>query len=115
MHETSQQFQKTFTQSIDRLEAQLSQLVNIHRNEETHSYQPLTNPDISNSINLDQESCYFGNQDSISAHIFELDQTPNFEHRIDILTSYPFPEIELEYEYDPEPQLHNSVPLFDQC
>jgi len=61
LHETSQQFQKSFTRSIDRLETQLSQLVNIHRNEETHSYQPLTNPDISNSINLDQDSCCFEN------------------------------------------------------
>ena len=31
LHETSQQFQKSFTQSIDRLEKQLSQLVNIHK------------------------------------------------------------------------------------
>ena len=53
LHETSQQFQKSFTQSIDRLETQLSQLVNIHRNEETYSYQPLTNPDIFNFIDLD--------------------------------------------------------------
>ena len=32
LHETSQQFKKSFAQSIDRLETQLSQLVNIHRN-----------------------------------------------------------------------------------
>ena len=32
LHGTSQQFQKSFTQSINRLEAQLG---NIHRNEET--------------------------------------------------------------------------------
>ena len=55
LHETSQQFQNFFTQSIDRLETQLSQLVNVHRNEKTCSYQPLTNPDILNSIDLDQE------------------------------------------------------------
>ena len=65
MHEFGQQFQKSSTQSIDRLEAQLRQLVNIYRNEETRFYQPLTNSDISNSINLDQESCCFENQDSI--------------------------------------------------
>jgi len=52
LHETSQQFQNSFAQSIYRLETQLSQLVNIHRNEKTHSYQPLTNSDISNSIDL---------------------------------------------------------------
>ena len=60
-------------------------------NEETHSYQPLTNLDISNSIDLDQESCYFENQDSISAHLFELDQHQNFENHVDILKIYPFP------------------------
>ena len=75
MHETSQQFQKSSIKSIDKLETQLSQLVNIHRNEETHFYQPSTNPDISYSIDLDQESCCFGNQASISAHPSELDQT----------------------------------------
>jgi len=88
-------------------------LVNIHRNEETHSYQTLTNPDISNSINLDQESCCFENQDSISAYPFELHQTSKFENSINILASYPFLEIELEYGYDPEPQLDNSIPLPD--
>ena len=113
MHETSQQFQKSFTQSIDRLEAQLSQLVNIHRNEETHSYQPLTNSDISNSINLDQKSCCFENQDSMSAYPFELDQTSNFKNPIDIMASYSFSKIELEHEYDPEPQLDNTISLPD--
>ena len=101
LHETSQQFQKSLAQSIDRLETQLSQLVNIHKNEETHSYQPLTNPYTSNSIDLDQDSCFFGNEDSISAHPFELDQHQNFENHVDILASYPFLEIKLEHEYDP--------------
>ena len=32
---------------------------------------------------------------------------------IDILISYPFPEIELKYEYDSEPQLGNSISLPD--
>ena len=48
---------------------------------------------------------------SISTHPIELAQTPNFENHIDILTSYPFPEIELENEYDPEPQLGNPILL----
>ena len=48
---------------------------------------------------------------SISAHSFELAQTPNFENHIDILVSYPFPEIELENEYDPKSQLCNSILL----
>ena len=55
----------------------------------------------------------FGKQDSISAHPFELAQTPNFENHIDILASYPFPEIEFENEYDPKPQLGDSILLPD--
>ena len=56
---------------------------------------------------------YFRNQDSITVHPFELDQTPSFESHIDILASYPFPEIEIEYESDPEPQVGNSISFFD--
>ena len=52
LQESALQFQKSSSQSIDRLKTQLSQLVNIYKNEETLSYQPLTNPDISNSIDL---------------------------------------------------------------
>ena len=88
-------------------------MVNIHRNEETHSHQRLTNPDISNSIDLDKDSCCFRNQDSILAHPLKLEQTSNFENPIDILANYPFPEIALEDEYDPETQLGNSIPLSD--
>ena len=73
----------------------------------------MTNLDISNSIDLTQDPCHFGNQDSISAHPSELDQTSNVENPIDILASYPFPEIELEHEYDLEPQLGNSISLPD--
>ena len=43
----------------------------------------------------------------------ELDQTSNVENPIDILASYPFPEIKLEHEYDPESQLSNSISLPD--
>ena len=57
------------------------------------------NLDISNSIDLSQESCCFGNQDSISSHNLELDQYPIF----DKLESYHFNEIELEYESDQDP------------
>ena len=67
----------------------------------------MTNLDISNSIDQDQDSCCFSNQDSISAHPFELDQYQNFENHVNILASYPFPEIKLEHEYDLEPQLGN--------
>ena len=89
----------------------MSQLVSIYRNEETLSYQPLINSDVPKSIDLTQDSCHFGNQDSISAHPSELDQTSNIENPIDILASYPFPEIELAHEYDPEPQHDNSISL----
>ena len=91
----------------------MGQLVSIYKNEETLSYQPLTNSAISNSIDLTQDSCYFENQDSISAHPSELVQTSNVKDPIEILASYPFPEIELEHEYDLEPGLGNSAPLFD--
>ena len=37
----------------------------------------------------------------------------NFENPIDILVSYPFPEIELENECDPEPQFDNLISLPD--
>ena len=73
----------------------------------------MTNSDISNSINLDHELCYFGSQDSISVHPFELDQTSNIENLIDILVSFPFPEIELEHEYDSKSQLGISISLLE--
>ena len=68
------QTQNIVTQFIGKLEVQISQLVNIIRNEKTLSYQPLTNPDISNSIDLTQELWCFENQDLILAQPFELDQ-----------------------------------------
>ena len=51
------------------------------------------------------------NQDSISFYQFELAQ--NFRTHIDILVSYPFPEIELKLESEPESQVGNSISLFD--
>ena len=77
----------------------------INESKKCLSCQPLTNPYIPNSIDWSQESCYFGNQYSISAHPFELDQTLGFESHIDILASYPFPEIEIKHECDPEPHV----------
>ena len=62
-----------------------------------HSHR-LTISDVANHSVRAEESCYFGKQDSILAHPFELAQTPNFENHIDILASYPFLEIELENE-----------------
>ena len=68
------QTQNVVTQFISWLDATMSELVNACMKEKTLSYQSLTNPKISNPIDLAQESWWFGNQDSISAHPFELDQ-----------------------------------------
>ena len=113
MQESALQFQKSSSESVNRLETQLSQLVSIYRNEETLSYQSLTNSAMPNATDLTQDSCHFENQDWISAHPSELVQTSNVKDLIDILASYPFLEIELEHEYGLEPQLGNSIPLPD--
>ena len=55
----------------------MSQLVNTYGNEETLPYHSLTNPDISSTIGLPQESCHLGNQNSISPYHFEVDQNKN--------------------------------------
>ena len=73
----------------------------------------LASSDVANHSIRAKESCYFGKQDSISAHPFELTQAPNFENYINILASYPFSKIELQNEYDPEPQLCDSILLPD--
>ena len=64
-----------------------------------HSH-PLTILDVANHSVRVKKSCCFEKQDFISAHPFELAQTLKLENYIDILASYPFPEIELENEYD---------------
>jgi len=83
------QTQNSVTRPIIRLDSIMSELIN--ENVESLSCQPLTNPYIPNSIDWTQKSCYFENQDSISAHPFELDQTSSFENYIGILASYSFP------------------------
>ena len=97
--------------AISRLDSIMSELIN--ETEKSLSCQPLTNSYIPNSTDWTEESQYFRNQDSISAYTCELDQTLSFESRIDILASYPFSEIEFEHESDPEPQVGNSISLFD--
>jgi len=59
------QIQNIFNQDIIRLEVQISQVTNTYKNEETLPYQSFTDLDISNPIDLAQESWCFGNQDSI--------------------------------------------------
>jgi len=110
LQESLLQYQKTRAESFNKVDEQLSQLVNIYRNEETLSYQPLTNSTMPHSIDMTQDSYHFGNQDSISACSPELVQTSD---PIDILASFPFPEIELEHEYDPELPLDDSILLPD--
>jgi len=95
------QIQNTFSQDINRLEAQISQVANTYRNKKTLPYQPLTNPDIFNPIDLAQESRCFGNQDSISSQHLELDQLKI----IDKLASFHFNKIELDCKCDPDLQL----------
>ena len=101
----------SITQPISRLDSLLSKLIN--ESEESLSWQPLTNSYIPNSTDWTYESCHFRNPASISEHTFELAQSPSYENRLDILASYPFPEIEIEYDSDPKPQVGDSISLFD--
>ena len=94
-------------QSINRLESQQSQLVNSYRIEETLSL--LANFDAFNSIDMTQESCHFENQASISSYQPKLDQN----QILDILASYPFPEIKLKDECEPELQFSDSSPSLE--
>ena len=82
------QTQNSVIRSISRLDSIMSDLIN--ESEENLSCQPLTNPYIPNSTNWTHESCHFGDPDSISKHTFQLDHTPSYENRLDILASYPF-------------------------
>ena len=73
-----------------------------YRNEKTLPYQSLTNPDISNPIDMAQESWCFENnfnQYSIPPHHLKLDQFQT----LDKLASFHFKEIKLDCEYDPDP------------
>ena len=79
------QTQNFVTHAINRLDSIMSKLIN--RSEKILSNQPLINFYIPNPIDWTQESCFFENQDSISAYLFELNQNPSFESTIDILTS----------------------------
>jgi len=93
----------------------MSRLINIvkDRNEETLPNTGSTIPDCPNHIDENQESWYLEafDQDSISPHKLELDQY----QPIDKLASFHFNEIELKHEceYDPDPQLCDSIPIFE--
>ena len=53
------QIQNSVTRPISRLDSIMSELIN--ESEKSHFCQPLTNPYISNSIDMPQELCCFGN------------------------------------------------------
>jgi len=71
----------------------------------------LTIPHTSNHIDENQESWYLEDfdQDLISPLNLELDQY----QPIDELASFYFNEIEIDYECEPDPQLCDSVFIFE--
>ena len=86
MQESALQFQKSSSQSIDRLETQLSKLVNIYKNEESLTSPPLANSNISNTINLTHDSCWFGNQNSYTPFLEQPpEDTSHLEKSIEVL------------------------------
>ena len=107
------QSENNFFHSINRLEAQMSHLINIvkDRNEASLLTQSLTVPTTSSHIDENQESWYLKDfdQDLISPQNLELDQC----QPINKLASFHFNKIELEHECDPDPQLCDSVPIFE--
>ena len=107
------QCENNFFQSINRLEAQMSRLINIvkERNEKTLPNTCSTIPDCPSHIHRNEESWCLGDfdQDPISLHKLKLDQFQT----LDKLASFSFNEIELECECDPDPQLYDSIFIFD--
>ena len=85
-----------FTQSINRLETQISRLINIvkDKNKKTLPNICSTISDCPSYIEWNEESWCFEDfdQDSISSHKFEFDQFQT----LDKLISFLFNEIELE-------------------
>jgi len=104
------QFENNFFQSINKLEAQMSHLINIlkDRNEETLPNTYSTIPDCPIHIDENQKTWYLEDFDQDSQNL-ELDQYQS----IDKLASFHFNEIELEHECDPDPQLCDSILIFE--
>ena len=90
------QSENDFSKSVNRLEAQMSRLINIvkDRNEKTLPNIFLTIPDYPSHLYRSEKSWCLGDfdQDSISPQNLELDQY----QPIDKLASFYFNEIELE-------------------
>jgi len=80
------------------MEARLSQLENMRKNEETLPTQTLTITNTSIHIDENEESWYFFDQDLVSPENLELDQY----QPIDKLVSFHFNKIELKHECDPD-------------
>jgi len=96
---------------FDMIETRLSRLENMRRNEETLPTQSLTILYTFSHIDENQESWYLEDfdHDSISPQNLELYQY----QPIDELASFHFNEIELDYECEPDPQLCDSVSIFE--
>ena len=88
--------------SFNRLESSMSQLNNAYKEEETLSCQCFNNTHCPNHIDRNQESWCLGdfNQDSISSHHIELDQS----RTLDKLASFHFMKIDLDCECEPDLQ-----------
>ena len=89
----------------------LSRLENMRRNEKILPTQSLTIPNTSSHIDENKESWYLKDfdHDSISPQNLELDQYQPIEK----LASFYFNEIELEHECDLDPQLYDSIPIYE--
>ena len=91
----------------------MSHLINIvnDKNEEILSNTFSTIPDYRRQIDRNQELWCLGdfNQDSIFSHQLELDQFQMFDE----LANFHFKKIELDCEREPDPQLCDSVLVFE--
>jgi len=109
------QSENYFSQSLNRLEVQMSRLINIvkDRYEKTLPSTCSTIPDCPSHIDKNQESWCLGDfdQDSISPQHLKLDQYQSF----DKLASYSFYEIELDYECEPILNIVIQFPLSNLC
>jgi len=106
-------FENDFNQSVNRLEAQMSHLLNImkQKNEKILPNTCSTIPDYPTYIDKNEESLCLRdfNQESISSHKLELDQFQT----LDKLAKFSFNEIEHKCECDPDPQPCDSVSIFE--
>ena len=101
------------TQSINKLEAQMSYLINTinDRKDETLPTHFLTIPDSPSHVDRNLESWCLRdfNQDLISPRHLELDKYQYF----DKLASFSFNKIELDCECEPDPQPFDLVSNFE--